>query len=362
MRYQKGLNDRYSGGQNGLMPKQSNYTVHTRQYIPPTILAGLLHYAEQQYWDYSTWFQHSDVNINQIQQAHGYVSFTQLCHVIQNALVSSQQPNLGLKIGSSEGLISMGILGFAMQSCKTVADALEIALRYHQVSGSVLNLNFTISEESIELEFIENITPTNLKIFFCDELLSSIMACFNAMLGDHQDIILLELSYSPNTHLAEYQKIVSCPIHFNADRNVIRFKRSMLKRPLKTYSPANYATAIQICERAQQEIDQLNNAQYAYLLEQLIEQHLPVRFDMQLASDYLQMSERHLRRYLLLEGISFQQIRQTVLERKAKQMLENNLSIGDISQALGFSEVREFRRAFKRWTGQAPSVYKNSTE
>ncbi|MNO02338.1 Helix-turn-helix domain protein [compost metagenome] len=74
------------------------------------------------------------------------------------------------------------------------------------------------------------------------------------------------------------------------------------------------------------------------------------------------MSERHLRRSLLLEGISFQQIRQTVLERKAKQMLKNNLSIGDISQALGFSEVREFRRAFKRWTGQAPSVYKNGTE
>ena len=105
-----------------------------------------------------------------------------------------------------------------------------------------------------------------------------------------------------------------------------------------------------------------SDAQYAYLLEQLIEQHLPIRFDMQLASDYLQMSERHLRRSLLLEGISFQQIRQTVLERKAKQMLKNNLSIGDISQALGFREVREFRRAFKRWTGQAPSVYKNGTE
>lgn len=105
-----------------------------------------------------------------------------------------------------------------------------------------------------------------------------------------------------------------------------------------------------------------SDAQYAHLLEQLIDQHLPVRFDMQLASDYLQMSERHLRRSLLLEGISFQQIRQTVLERKAKQMLKNNLSIGDISQALGFSEVREFCRAFKRWTGQAPSAYKNVTE
>ncbi len=79
------------------MPKQSNYTVHTRQYIPPTILAGLLHYAEQQQWDYSTWFQHSGVNINQIQQAHGYVSFTQLCHVIQNALAFEPATQLRLK-------------------------------------------------------------------------------------------------------------------------------------------------------------------------------------------------------------------------------------------------------------------------
>lgn len=222
MRYQTGLNDRYSGGQNGLMPKQSNYTVHTRQYIPPTILAGLLHYAEQQHSDYSAWFQHSGVNINQIQQAHGYVSFTQLCHVIQNALASSQQPNLGLKIGSSEGLISMGILGFAMQSCKTVADALEIALRYHQVSGSVLNLNFTISGESVELEFIENITPTNLKIFFCEELLSSIMACFNAMLGDHQDIIQLELTYSPRPRILPNIKKLS-PARFTLMQTEMSF-------------------------------------------------------------------------------------------------------------------------------------------
>ena len=105
----------------------------------------------------------------------------------------------------------------------------------------------------------------------------------------------------------------------------------MLEWTLKTYSPANYVTTIRICKRAQQEIDQLNDAQYAYLLEQLIDQHLPIRFDMQLASDYLQMSERHLRRSLLLEGSSFQQTRQPVLERKTKQMLKNNLSIGDIS-------------------------------
>ena len=79
---------------------------------------------------------------------------------------------------------------------------------------------------------------------------------------------------------------------------------------------------------------------------------------MQHAAEHLRISERHLRRQLLAEGLSFQQIRQNVLERKAKQLIEQNLSMSEISLQLGFSELREFQSAFKRWTGQAPSIYK----
>lgn len=358
MRYPTGSNYRYLGGQNGLMPHLTQPITQQRHYIPPTLLAGLVHYAEQQQWDYHPWFQHSGVNINQIQQAHRYVSYAQLCHVIETALAATRQPHLGLNIGSSEGLISMGILGFAMQSCPTVAEALQLALRFHQVSGSVLDLSYTELSNHIELEFFDHTESMQLKVFFCDEILSSIMACFNAMLGDHQDILDLELSYPPSAPLAEYQKIVSCPIRFNAQRNVIRFKRHILGRPLKTASPANYTTAIHICERTQQEIDQLNRAQYADVCAQLIEQHLPTRFDMQQAAAYLHMSERHLRRQLSREGYSFQDIRQGLFERKAKQLLDMDVSVTEVSHALGFSEVREFRRAFKRWTDQTPSAYK----
>ena len=87
---------------------------------------------------------------------------------------------------------------------------------------SLLNLNFTISEESVELEFNENISPTNLKIFFCEELLSSIMACFNAMLGDHQDIIQLELTYSPRPRILPNIKKLS-PARFGLMQTEMSF-------------------------------------------------------------------------------------------------------------------------------------------
>lgn len=358
MRYPTGLKTPFFGGQNGLMPKQFINSAETQQYIPPTILASLIHYAEQQQWNYAAWFQHSGLDIVQIQQIQGVVRFSQLCDVVRQAMTAYQQPDLGLKLGSSEGLISMGILGFAMQSCKTVADALDIALRYHRISGSVLNLNFSLQANVCELEVIESHPCDDLKAFFHDELFSSIITCLNAMLGDHNDVISLELSYFPNQYQEQYKNIFGCPIQFNSSRNIIRFNTSMLQRGLKNYSPANYATAIQICEQALKEIDQLNQVGYVHLLDHLIEQQLPERFEMQQAAEHLRISERHLRRQLLLEGLSFQQIRQNVLERKAKQLIEQNLSMSEISLQLGFSELREFRRAFKRWTGQAPSVYK----
>jgi AraC-like DNA-binding protein len=108
---------------------------------------------------------------------------------------------------------------------------------------------------------------------------------------------------------------------------------------------------------ALQDMQAINQQQYAHVLSYLIEQH----FDMTQAAQHFQMSERHLRRQLSAEGCSFQNLRQHVLENKAKQLLQQSLSISEVSQQLGFSELREFRRAFKRWTGLSPSLYKNQT-
>jgi hypothetical protein len=152
-------------GQNGLMPIRSSDKNDQQQFIPPTILASLIHYAEQQQWDYAAWFQNSGLDIAQIQQTQAVVRFSQLCDVVGQAMTTYQQPNLGLKLGSSEGLISMGILGFAMQSCKTVADALDIALRYHRISGSVSISTFQFTLIFVNWKSLNLIPAMNSKPF-----------------------------------------------------------------------------------------------------------------------------------------------------------------------------------------------------
>ncbi len=75
----------------------------------------------------------------------------------------------------------------------------------------------------------------------------------------------------------------------------------------------------------------------------------------------LNMSERTLRRRLDREGTSYQRIKDQQRRELAISLLENEeLTVSDVAELLGFSDPSAFHRSFKRWTGRAPGDYRRS--
>jgi AraC-like DNA-binding protein len=73
----------------------------------------------------------------------------------------------------------------------------------------------------------------------------------------------------------------------------------------------------------------------------------------------LAMSERSLRRTLHREQQSFRQIVDCVRKDRAIELLRSgNVSIGEVSSRLGFSDPSAFSRAFKRWCGRSPQSFR----
>ncbi len=69
----------------------------------------------------------------------------------------------------------------------------------------------------------------------------------------------------------------------------------------------------------------------------------------------LHLNERTLRRYLREAGTSYQAIHDRVRRDAAEALLAGTAAnIAAVGAAIGFHDPREFRRAFKRWTGMAP--------
>ena len=73
-------------------------------------------------------------------------------------------------------------------------------------------------------------------------------------------------------------------------------------------------------------------------------------------ADELHVTERTLRRQLAAAGTGFKQLHDQVRHERARDLLrERDLPIAQVGASIGFRDAREFRRAFKRWTGTTPS-------
>lgn len=77
----------------------------------------------------------------------------------------------------------------------------------------------------------------------------------------------------------------------------------------------------------------------------------------------LNLPEQTLRRRLIKENRTYQQIRTEILRDIAiDRLVHSEIPIAEVGFELGFIEPASFSRAFYRWTGQSPSDYRQSAE
>ncbi len=100
-------------------------------------------------------------------------------------------------------------------------------------------------------------------------------------------------------------------------------------------------------------------------LPQVIEELLSASQRAQVAhldviAELLDLSPRTLRRRLSEAGTSFTKVVENWRFKACLNLLEQeNLRIGEIGEQLGYANTPNFERAFKRWTGQSPSLYRD---
>jgi AraC-like DNA-binding protein len=77
------------------------------------------------------------------------------------------------------------------------------------------------------------------------------------------------------------------------------------------------------------------------------------------AARAIHVSTRTFRRRLEAEGVTFSALADDERRRRALLLLRSNdLSLQEIGDRLGYSDVANFSRAFRRWTGRTPRAYR----
>jgi AraC-like DNA-binding protein len=78
-------------------------------------------------------------------------------------------------------------------------------------------------------------------------------------------------------------------------------------------------------------------------------------------ANLLSIHRRTLHRYLQAEGGTFRQVADAVRFEIACEMLANtDTALSQVAATLKYSELSAFTRAFRRWSGQPPSTWRDN--
>ncbi len=327
---------------------------------PTNILCGLMQFAAERGIDSNGWFVGTRLQPEEISSPDTRMSYRQASTVIRRALAALAVEGVGLELGGRQNLGNFGLLGLAMKTAPDFGEAVRVGLAYQRNSGALMDI--ALAEHGDGCVAAVATAPDeacDLLPFLCEELFSSVLQLVRELVGPDFRPRRLDLGYAAPRYAQRYHDLFGCEVRFGQTRHAMVLDRRWLELPFASYNPATSNQVMTLC-RMQMDARPVCGETTAAL-----ESHLRMRLrdnpQMAEMAAELHLSERTLRRQLAEEGTSFSAVHDRVRTKRAMELLRDpTLSIVAIGGRLGFNDAREFRRAFKRWTGRAPSEARRS--
>jgi AraC-like DNA-binding protein len=331
---------------------------YTSAVLTTGILAVLAQLADQEHIAVEPWLAGQGITRAQIDDAAVRVSYRQASLIIKRALRAFPHGDIGLKVGSYQSIGSFGIVGLAMMTARTFGEAMAIGVEHAPVSHALMDVTLEPAAGGAAAMVARPLFPDHeILVFLCEELFASTLILARALAGPSFKPLSLELTYRAPPHAAEYRALFRCPVNFGASRNRVVVEPRWLALPLATHHPISAQQALAICR--DQAAQMKRQSEIVASVERILRLRLAEHPTLAEVAQSLNLGERTLRRHLAAAGRVFRDIHDQLRTERALELLSAGaLSIAAIGNEVGFSDAREFRRAFKRWTGAPPTAMK----
>lgn len=182
------------------------------------------------------------------------------------------------------------------------------------------------------------------------------------LIGQPLMLDCVELTGAPHADRQEYWYLFGCPVKINAQANSLVFSSRYLHYPIRQ-TPETLKQFLQDALRNLMAIPVRNQSraeQIRRMLRKTLPEPLP---NFETIAKRLHVTPQTLRRHLKKENTSYQNMKDSIrLDAAISHLRHSPTSIDDIADLTGFSAPDAFHRAFKRWTGLTPGIYRQQAE
>jgi AraC-like DNA-binding protein len=281
----------------------------------------------------------------------------------RNWLVQAGRADCGLDVGSRYRLMHFGHLGLLMPHAATRRQAIELFLRFINLSYTHFQPEADLRAGHLRLTGGERLG--GLRRFYLDRDVAFTVKLAREFFKDGA-VPPLHVSFDyplPSEGLARYASALGLPVRFGARWTEVAFDTTHLDEAMPEANALLVRMLQPQCEARTAQVVGHPTLNWAQRVQQVLAQHgqsgpWP---DSTEVARRLRCSERSLRRHLAQEGVRFQALSDQVRSERARHSLRRpDTTLDDIARDLGYSEAAAFIRAYKRWFGRPPGEDRHS--
>jgi AraC-like DNA-binding protein len=287
------------------------------------------------------------------------IPFAKIVELYEMAGHLTGDKNFGLHMGEVVDPKLFDVVGYSALNSATLGEAFARVARYHSIwtDGAVFKIELSQPTTAIIYRYVDESIAEHRQD--SEMTFSGVVTLCRMAADPNWTPTLVEFQHPKPDDISEHVRLFRCPVKFQSTVNKLLFDSKSLALPIAKADPglcrmldrhaedllAKFPPRDTLIENARTIISkELNGGNPS--LERVAQQ--------------LGLSGRTLQRKLHELGTSHNDLVDHIRRELATRYLsERDMAICEVAYLLGFSEPSSFHRAFKRWTGTTPRMFRD---
>lgn len=285
------------------------------------------------------------------------VPHTAVVRALEEAVALFDDPTMGLRAGQLADYGDYDVLEYAARSAANFGDAMAVMARYMRIMHEAIDVSLAV-EGDFAIWRTRVTDGVRQPPAINDNIVSAGCAFSHRNVSVYVPPVEVHLMHPEPAYAAEYERILETKARFNMPYNAVVMRKARLEvamiRANSDLSAVFEAQARRVLENLKRKEDVA-----ARVREEAAVELRTGPASMKKTAKRLGLGVATLRRKLETEGTTYSEIVDDLRRELAEQHLAHGeLTISEVAFLLGFSDVRAFGRAFRRWTSESPSEYR----
>ena len=287
----------------------------------------------------------------------------QYVRVLLDLILASEGESLGADVGQQLMPPLYGVLMTLAFSSPTLGEALnELSHHAALASGNCGGIDYRREGEKAYLDVViahQNPVIRRQVAEFVVTQFSGLIRLISCQADLKPESVALEHEPASERARQRLEECVACPVIWQAGTTHIELLAPVYDLPILGHGDETLQSARQLAARQLAALQQRSTAleQIRWHTRELMHSGIPNR---DMVAERLNLSVRSLDRRLKQAETSWQEMLDGLRAQLAREYLaDQNLTVTQVAEKLGYADLRAFQRRFKTWTGLTPSDWRN---